>query len=49
MLIAILITVIIAAAFAYAHWADRDGQAIVRHPYNNVHSDATGAREDNIL
>lgn len=48
MLTAILITVIIVAAFPYAQRSGRVGKTIVRHPYNNIYTDAPGARQDDI-
>lgn len=46
MLTAILITLIIVAAFAYAQRSGRVGKTIVRHPYNNIYTDAPGARQE---
>jgi hypothetical protein len=46
MLTAILIPLIIVAAFAYAQRSGRVGQTIVRHPYNNIYTDAPGARQE---
>jgi hypothetical protein len=46
MLIAIFITLIIVAAFAYAQRSGRNGQTILRHPYNNIYTDAPGARDE---
>jgi uncharacterized membrane protein len=48
MLIAILTTIIIVAALAYAAQSGRSGGLIVRRPYNNPHNDATGARQDHL-
>jgi len=49
MLIAIITTIIIAAALGYAQRSGRDGGIIIRRPYNNRYNDASGAREDAIL
>jgi hypothetical protein len=46
MLAAIIITLIITSALGYAMRAGRNG--IVRRPYNNRYSDATGARDDRL-
>ncbi len=46
MLTAIIITVIIVAALGYA---GRPGGLISSRPYNNVHSDASGAREEHFI
>jgi uncharacterized membrane protein len=48
MLSAIIVTLIIVAALAFALRSGRDGASIARHPYNNRHNDATGAREDSV-
>jgi hypothetical protein len=47
MLTAIIITLVIIAALAYALAAGRDG-TILRRPYNNRYNDASGAREDSL-
>ena len=49
MLSAIGVTVAIVAVFAYAQRSAKNGQTIVRHPYNNIYSDAPGAREESTL
>jgi hypothetical protein len=46
MLTAILIPLMIVAALGYALRASRFDKTIVRRPYNNRYSDASGARED---
>lgn len=46
MLTAILVTLIIVGAFAYAQRSGRVGKTIVRHPYNNIYTDAPGARQE---
>jgi hypothetical protein len=48
MLTAILITVVIVAALAYAGGSGRSGGLIVRRPYNNLYNDASGAREEHL-
>jgi hypothetical protein len=48
MFTAILVTVLIVATFGYAQRSARNGETIVRHPYNNIHSDAAGARQDSL-
>ena len=45
MLLAILVTLIVIAALGYGFRRERGGELIVRHPYNNQYSDATGARD----
>jgi hypothetical protein len=45
MLLAILVTLIIIVALGYGLRSEREGDLIVRHPYNNRYSDATAARE----
>jgi hypothetical protein len=47
MLTAILITIVIVAALAYAAQSGSGG-LIARRPYNNPHNDATGARQDHL-
>jgi hypothetical protein len=47
-LTAILITVVIVAALAYAAHSGRASGLIVRRPYNNPHNDAAGARRDHL-
>ncbi len=49
MLTAIIITIVIAAALGYAQRGGRQGGIILRRPYNNRYSDASGAREDAVL
>ena len=48
MLAAIIITFIITCALGYAMRAGRNGQIILKRPYNNRYNDATGAREDRL-
>ncbi len=48
MLLAILVTLIIIVALGYGFRPERDSELIVRHPYNNVYSDATAAREGDL-
>jgi hypothetical protein len=48
MLVGIVVTLIIAASLGHALRAGRDGQLIIRRPYNNRYSDASGAREDHL-
>jgi hypothetical protein len=45
MLIAVLTTLIIVVALA---GSGRSGGLISRRPYNNMHSDASGAREEHL-
>jgi hypothetical protein len=47
MLLAIAVTLLIVAAVGFTRTA-RAGELIVRHPYNNRHNDASGAREDHL-
>ena len=46
MLIAIIVTFVISAGLL--HTLRRDGQLIVRRPYNNRYNDASGARDDHL-
>jgi hypothetical protein len=48
MLSAIIVTLVIIVALAFAVRSGRGGASIARHPYNNRYNDATGAREDNV-
>jgi hypothetical protein len=48
MLIGIIVTLIITATLGHALRAGRDGQLIVRRPYNNRYNDAAGARDDHL-
>ncbi|HTU79363.1 MAG TPA: hypothetical protein VMF09_11440 [Solirubrobacteraceae bacterium] len=49
MLSAVIVTVIVVAALAYAlRSAGRGGSLIVHRPYNNRYNDAAGAREDHL-
>lgn len=47
MLTSITITVLVVAVLGYGLRSERDGQLIVRRPYNNRYNDATGARDEN--
>ncbi len=46
MLTALVITLLVVAALAHGLRAERGGEMILRHPYNNRYSDASAARED---
>ncbi len=48
MLSAILITLFIVAALGSAQRTGRNDELIIHHPFNNRHSDASGAREDHV-
>jgi uncharacterized membrane protein len=48
MLTAILITLIVVAALAYALRIPASQSTILRRPYNNRYNDASGAREDHL-
>jgi hypothetical protein len=48
MLTAILITLIVVGALAYALRSGRGDAALVRRPYNNRYNDASGARSDHL-
>jgi hypothetical protein len=48
MLTAILITLIVVGALAYALRSGRRDTALVRRPYNNRYNDASGARSDHL-
>lgn len=48
MLTAVLITLILVAALGYALRTGRDGEGLIRRPYNNRYNDASGAREDHL-
>jgi hypothetical protein len=45
MLSAIIVTSIIVGALGYALRSGRNGDLIVRRPYNNRYNDASGARD----
>jgi len=45
MLIALIVTILLIALLLYGLRPSHD-QLIVRHPYNNLYNDASGARED---
>jgi hypothetical protein len=49
MLSAIIVTICIMFALAYAFRGDPNGVTIRRRPYNNRYNDAAGAREDAVL
>jgi hypothetical protein len=46
MFVAIIISLVIAAALLMAMAPDRSGRLIARTPYNNPHGDASGARDE---
>jgi hypothetical protein len=46
MLIAITVTLLVAALLGSALRSGRTGELIVHRPYNNRYSDASGARDD---
>jgi hypothetical protein len=48
MLIDILVTLTITYALGLALRSERDGQMIVKRPYNNRYNAASGAREDHL-
>jgi hypothetical protein len=48
MLTAILVTLIIVVALGVSLQSDKNGTLISHTPYNNPHSDASGAREDHL-
>jgi hypothetical protein len=49
MLAAVIITLLLVIAFiGYAPRSARTGKLIIRRPYNNRYSDASGAREDHL-
>ena len=48
MFTSIIVTAVIAGALGYGLRSSRGEDIIVRHPYNNRHSDASGAREDHL-
>ncbi len=47
MLSAIIVTLVIVAALGYALRTRSTNDLIIRRPYNNIYSDAPGARDDN--
>jgi hypothetical protein len=49
MLLGITVTLIVIAALGYGLRSEREGELIVRHPYNNHYNDATAARADEQL
>ena len=49
MLSAIIVTITITAALAYALRGGRGDGTITRRPYNNRYNAASGAREDAVL
>jgi hypothetical protein len=49
MLSAIIVTIIIASALAYALRGGSRGGLITHRPYNNRYNAASGAREDAVL
>jgi hypothetical protein len=48
MLIALIVTLIIVVALGISLQSDKNGTLISHTPYNNHHSDASGAREDHL-
>jgi hypothetical protein len=48
MITSIIVTGIITGALGYALRSGRNGDIIVRRPYNNRYNDAAGAREDHL-
>jgi hypothetical protein len=48
MLTSIAVTALILATLAYGLRSQRSSKSIVRRPYNNRYSDASGAREDHL-
>jgi hypothetical protein len=46
LLASIFIAVLLSCGLASAMRAGRSGKSILRHPYGNRYSDATGARQD---
>lgn len=48
MLSAIIVTLLVIAVLGYALRSGRTGELIVRRPYNNRYSDASGSREDHL-
>jgi hypothetical protein len=47
MLIAIIVTLLVATLLGYALRSGRTDELIVHRPYNNRYNDASGARDDN--
>jgi hypothetical protein len=48
MLTSITVTILVVAALGYGLRSGRNSRSIVRRPYNNRYSDASGAREDHL-
>jgi hypothetical protein len=48
MLTAVIVTLILTAALLYSLRSGRDGNLIMRRPYNNRYNDASGARDDHL-
>jgi hypothetical protein len=48
MLIDVLVTLTVTYALGLALRSERDGQMIVKRPYNNRYNAASGAREDHL-
>ncbi len=46
MLTSIIVTTLVVGALGYGLRSGRRGKLIIRRPYNNRYSDASGARED---
>ncbi len=49
MFTAIIVTAVIVGALGYALRSGRHGDMIVKRPYNNRYSDASGAREHTLF
>ncbi len=47
-MLAILITLLVVAVLGYSLRSGRSDELIVRRPYNNRYSDASGSREDHL-
>ena len=48
-MLSILITLLVVAVLGCSLRSGRSGELIVRRPYNNRYSDASGARDDHLL
>jgi len=48
MLTSVIVTLLVVAALGYGLRSGRTGALSARHPYNNRHNDASGAREDHL-
>ncbi|MGD1059359.1 MAG: hypothetical protein ABR992_18330 [Solirubrobacteraceae bacterium] len=47
-MLSILITLLVVAVLGYSLGSGRPGELILRRPYNNRYSDASGSREDHL-